>query len=136
VEEVFARSVTYSQDVDVEDGLLATLMFANGCLATLIVNSPSYLVTPRAWDTEIYGSQARIRVRTRQYLEFTSDSRAYRLDVTRDDHFAAQAREFVTAIREGREPWISGEDGLRAQVVAMAIYRSAELGQPQRVIYE
>ena len=136
VEEVFARSVTYSQDVDVEDGLLATLIFANGCLATLIMNSPSYLVTPRAWDTEVYGSEARIRVRTRHYLEFTSDSHAYRLDVTRDDNFGAQAREFVAAIREGREPGVTGEDGLRAQEVAMAIYRSAELRQPQRVNYE
>jgi len=136
VEEVFARSVTYSQDVDVEDGLLATLVFANGCLATLIVNSPGYVVTPRSWDTEIFGSEARIRVRTRQYLDYTSDSHAYRLDVTRDDNFGAQAREFVAAIREGREPWISGEDGLRAQEVAMAIYRSAEMRQPQSVKYE
>jgi len=136
VEEVFARSVTYSQDVDVEDGLLATLAFANGCLATLIVNSPGYVVTPRSWDTEIFGSEARIRVRTREYLEYTSDFHAYRLDVTRDDNFGAQAREFVAAIREGREPWITGEDGLRAQEVAMAIYRSAELRQPQSVKYD
>jgi len=104
VEEVFARSTTYSQDVDVEDGLLATLAFASGCLATLIVNSPGYVVTPRAWDTEIFGSEARLRVRTRQYLEYTSDSHAYRLDVTRDDNFGAQAREFVAAIRESLWP--------------------------------
>jgi len=130
VQEVFARAVTYSQDVDVEDGLLATLIFANGCLATLAENSPCYLVTPRVWDTEIYGSQGRVRVRTREYLEFSSDSHAYRLNVTRDDNFAAQAREFVAAVWERREPWITGKDGLRALEVAMAIYRSAELGQP------
>jgi predicted dehydrogenase len=135
VEEVFARSTTYSQDVDVEDGLLATLAFDKGCLATLIVNSPGYLVTPRSWDTEIYGSEARLRVRTRRYLEFSSDTHAYRLDVTRDDNFAAQAREFVTAIREQREPWISGRDGIRAQEVALAIYRSAESRQPVHVKY-
>jgi predicted dehydrogenase len=133
VEEVFARAVTYSQDVDVEDGLLATLIFANGCLATLFENSPGYLVTPRAWDTEIYGSQARIRIRTREYLEFSSDIQAYRLNVARDDNFAAQAQEFIAAVREQREPWITGEDGLRALEVAMAIYRSAELGQPVSV---
>lgn len=130
VKEVFARAVTYSQDVDVEDGLLATLIFANGCLATLIENSPGYLVTPRIWDTEVYGSQARLRIRTREYLEFSSDIQAYRLHVTRDDNFGAQAREFVAAVREQREPWITGEDGLRALEVARAIYRSAELDQP------
>ena len=130
VEEVSARAVTYSQDVDVEDGLVATLTFSNGCLATLFENSPGYLVTPRSWDTEIYGSKARIRVRTREYVEFSSDIQSYRLNVTRDDNFAAQAQDFVAAVREQREPWITAEDGLRALEVAMGIYRSAELGHP------
>lgn len=129
VEQVFAHTVTYSQDMDVEDGLMATLVLASGCLATIFENSPSYLVIPRAWDTEIYGSQARIRIRTREYLEFSSDAQSYHLEVTRDDNFVAQAREFVAAIREQRGPWITGEDGLRALEVAMAIYRSAQSGQ-------
>jgi predicted dehydrogenase len=130
VEEVFAHTVTYSQHTDVEDGVLARLIFHSGCLGVLIENSPSYLVTPRGWDTEIYGSQARIRIRTGEYLEFSSDAQAFRLDVTHDDRFAAQAQEFVAAVREQREPWITGRDGLRALEVAMAIYRSAALGQP------
>lgn len=129
VVEVFARTVTYSQDVDVEDGLVATLAFENGCVATLFENSPSYLVTPRGWETEIYGSRACLRIRTREYLEFTSESQAYRLDVTRDDNFGAQAMEVVTAVREQRQPWITGEDGLRALEVALAIYASAESGE-------
>jgi len=133
VKEVFARTVTYSQDVDVEDGLLATLVFANGCLATLIENSPDYLVTPRSWDTEIYGSQGWVRARHGECLEFSSDAQAYRLDVAHDDWWVTQAQAFVMAVREQREPWITGEDGLRALEVAMAIYRSAELGQPVSV---
>jgi UDP-N-acetylglucosamine 3-dehydrogenase len=130
VKEVFARTSTYSQDVDVEDGLAATLVFENGCLATLFENAPKYRVTPRAWDTEIYGSQACIRIRTREHLEFTSETQAYRLNVARDDNFGAQAREFVTAVQEQRGPWISGEDGLRALEIALAIYQSAESGRP------
>jgi predicted dehydrogenase len=130
VEEVFARTVTYSQDVDVEDGLVATLVFANGCIATLFENSPGYRVTPRVWDTEIYGSQACVRIRTREYVEFSSDTEAYRLNTVRDDNFVKQAREFVSAVRENRDPWITGEDGLHALEVALAIYRSADLGRP------
>jgi UDP-N-acetylglucosamine 3-dehydrogenase len=130
VEEVFACTATYSQRVDVEDGLTATVVFENGCLATLFENSPAYLVTPRFWDTEIYGSQGCVRVRTGQHIEYTSESQAYRLDVERDDNFGAQAREFVSALREHREPWITGQDGLRALEVAMAIYRSSESRQP------
>ena len=39
-------------------------------------------------------------------------------------------RDFVEMIRGGREPSISGEDGLQALAVALAAYRSAETGQP------
>lgn len=130
VDEVFARTATYSQDVNVEDGLVATLVFENGCLASLFENSPRYLVTPRSWDTEIYGSQGCVRVRTGQYMEFTSENQAYRVNVERDDNFTAQARSFVSAVREGREPWITGEDGLRVLEIATALYQSSESGRP------
>jgi predicted dehydrogenase len=39
-------------------------------------------------------------------------------------------RDFVGMIREGREPSITGYDGLKALEVALAAYRSAEAGQP------
>jgi predicted dehydrogenase len=130
VEQVFAQAMTYGQDADVENGVVATLVFANGCLGTLIGNQPNYLVTFRTRDTEVYGSQARIRIRSGEYLDFNSDAQAYCMDVTRDDPFATQAQDFVAAIREQRDPWITGEDGLRALAVTMALYRSAELGQP------
>lgn len=39
-------------------------------------------------------------------------------------------QNFVAMIREGTEPFIAGEDGLRALEVALAAYRSAESGKP------
>ena len=39
-------------------------------------------------------------------------------------------RDFVVMIRTGREPSITGQDGLKALEVALAAYRSAEVGQP------
>ena len=129
VEEVFARTRTYSQDVRVEDGLVATLVFANGCLATLVENSPDYLVTPRQWVTEIFGSRGWVRVRHGDSVESGSNDQAFHLDVAQDDWWGAQATEFVDAVREGRDPWITGADGLRALEIATAIYRSAESGR-------
>ena len=43
-------------------------------------------------------------------------------------------RDFVEMIRNGSEPSISGTDGLRALEVALAAYRSAELGEPVAVV--
>lgn len=42
-------------------------------------------------------------------------------------------QEFVDAVREGRAPLVTGEDGLKAVEVAMAAYRSADAGGPVKV---
>lgn len=136
VSELFARTVTHSHHADVEDGLLATLIFANGSVASLIENQPSYAVSSRVWDVEIYGSLARLHIQSGNFLDFDSDAKGYRYEVRRNDHFLAQASEFVAAVQEQREPWITGHDGLRALEVALAIYQSAESGKPIKFNHE
>jgi predicted dehydrogenase len=42
-------------------------------------------------------------------------------------------REFLDAIRQQRAPSVTGEDGYRALEVALAVYRSAELGRAVRL---
>lgn len=136
IEWVRAWTATYSQDVEVEDGVIAVLTLANGCRATLLENSPSYVKSPGPWDTEIYGTRGRLRIRTREYVEFTDEARRYRVNVLEDDNFLLQAREFVSAVRDRRQPWIAGEDGVRALEAVEAIYRSAREDRPIRVIQE
>ena len=46
--------------------------------------------------------------------------------------FARQVQDFTDAIREGREPQVSGEDGLRAVEMVQAVQRSAATGQAVR----
>ncbi|MCW5849499.1 MAG: Gfo/Idh/MocA family oxidoreductase [Anaerolineae bacterium] len=126
VTQVYAQARTYSQTTDCEDGLTAILTFANGATATLFENSPGYRVTPRHWATEVFGSEGMLRVWTREFVEFSSETRAYRVTIERDDNFLRQAAEFVAAIREDRDPSVTGEDGRAALAVALAIYQSAE----------
>ena len=45
----------------------------------------------------------------------------------------AMLDEFVAAIREDREPAVTGVDGLRALEVVDAAYRSVESGEPVSV---
>ena len=42
----------------------------------------------------------------------------------------AMVSEFAAAIREGRAPRVTGYDGYKAMEVALAAYKSAELGRP------
>lgn len=50
-----------------------------------------------------------------------------------DSSWTAEWQEFVAAAREGRQPLGSGQDGLEAQRMAEAIYRSARSGRQERI---
>jgi predicted dehydrogenase len=71
---------------------------------------------------------------------FRQNLTVYRPDVQRptwahwgSDSNAAMIAEFLAAIREGRPPLVTGEDGLRAVEIVHAAYRSAKSGQPVKV---
>jgi predicted dehydrogenase len=136
VVSVTAQTRQYSTDSEVEDGVVALLNFASGATATLCANAPTYRAQPAHWDTEIYGDKGMLRVRTRQWAELSNDHCSEHVDTEKISNeqgahynFARQAKEFVAAIREDREPSITGEDGLKSLELALAIYRSAETGQ-------
>ncbi|NLE77499.1 MAG: Gfo/Idh/MocA family oxidoreductase, partial [Chloroflexi bacterium] len=95
VAEVFARSTTQHPGSDAEDSVAATLAFANGCTGALLGNQPDYLITPRTREFELYGTRGRLRIRNGEYLEYSNDERAFRLEVSRENPFVLQAREFV-----------------------------------------
>jgi predicted dehydrogenase len=130
VVRVYAHAQAHSPATDAESSLTATLHYANGAIGSLIGNQPAYRVTPRTRTTEIYGSQGCLRLRSGERLDYSNDNQSYHSTVERDDPFVTQAREFTAAVREQRAPWITGEDGLRAQQLCLAIYRSAALGRP------
>jgi UDP-N-acetylglucosamine 3-dehydrogenase len=133
VASVFARSHSTYKGADVEDGIVATLAFENGAIGSLIGNQPDYPISSRTRNTELYGTSGCIRLRMGEYLQFDSGDSSYRIDINRDEPFAAQARDVIGAIKENRSPWIGGRDGLRAQAIVAAMYRSAETGKPEKV---
>jgi predicted dehydrogenase len=49
------------------------------------------------------------------------------------DQNQAMISDFIEAIREEREPRVTGIDGLRAVEVTLAAYRSAASGQPIKI---
>lgn len=138
VVEVYSHTRIYTHDTEVEDGVAALLTFSNGAVATLSANAPLYRAQPTLWETEIYGSHAMVRVRTGEWAEMSSNEQTGRYEAGKDPvtseapfyHFARQAHDILEAIISGRQPSITGTDGLRALEVCLAIYRSAELRRP------
>ncbi|MEZ4831156.1 MAG: Gfo/Idh/MocA family oxidoreductase [Caldilineaceae bacterium] len=118
-----------------EGGIAALLTFDNGAAASLIACAPTYRAQPAHWDTEIYGTQPGPSAYA--VLRRTEQRRRYdRVETHSADtalglhyNFARQAAAFAAAIEQDTEPVITGEDGLAALEICLAIYEAAESGK-------
>ena len=117
---------------EVEDGMTAILTMTNGMTATLFENSPPY-GRPGGWETEIFGPEGAVRIRTGQECELTARTRELTVTTKDNRQFHRMIAEFIAAIREGRESSVPGSVGLKTLAVARAIYESAESAKTIRL---
>ena len=143
VESVFARSRTAAHVMEAEDLLVASLRFASGALGALTVTTASF---PGAPETiAVAGPEASVLVESGRVVSWrragdetgaggpdpaapavasaARGSRGLAVDAHR-----AQLRDVVDAVREGRRPAVTGEDGRAALGVIAAAYASARSG--------
>ncbi len=139
VVEVFAQTnkILYASDVEVETGGLVMLTFENGVFATIDCSwsKPPYYPTWGGLTLDIVGENGFISVDA-----FNQRLTVYRHENQRplyagwgSDANQAMMNEFAASIREKRTPAVTGYDGYKAVEIALAAYRSAELGQPVRL---
>ncbi len=139
VTEVYAQSnrILYADKVTVETGGLVMLTFANGVFASIDCswNKPNYYPTWGGLTFELVTDRGAVLVDG-----FKQNLTVYSHDVRRplwaywgSDMNQAMIDEFVAAIREGRAPRVTGEDGLRAVEIVAAAYESARTSQVVRL---
>ncbi len=139
VTEVYAQSnqIMHAAEVEVETGGLVMLTFANGVFASIDCswNKPNYYPTWGGLTFELVTERGAVLVDA-----FKQNLTVYSRDVRRplwaywgSDSNQVMIDEFVAAIREAREPRVTGEDGHRAVEVVAAAYESARTGQPVRL---
>lgn len=138
VTEVYAEvsNPFYPGEIDVDSAGLVTLTFANGMFATIDCSwSRPPTVYPR-WGhlkMELIGENGAVAVDAfAQHLNLYSKKAARSTSWLGwgSDANAAMVQEFLTSIREKREPAVTWKDGFEAMRVALACYESAEKGQP------
>ncbi len=139
VVDVFAQSnrILHANQVEVETGGLIMLTFANGTFASIDCSwsKPANYPTWGGLTMELISERGLT----------TIDAFSQNLDVYRastSDHSwhywgsdanQAMMEEFVAAIREGRPPSVTGEDGYRALEITLAAYASVESGKVVRL---
>lgn len=116
---------TFSYPAELEDNMAATLTFASGALGAVIQHKSDAVATLGGWQTTVYGTRGAIRVLTGGGLEVVSDKERFTQQTTDDDRFLGAFREFLAAIREGRDPSPSGQEGLHALQAVVGLYESA-----------
>ena len=135
ISEVYANGLSYDESTDVEAQINGLLQFENGSTGTIIGRQPPYLVTARTRDTEVIGDKGRLRIRMGEYLDGSSEKQSFMWTTERDAPFITQAAAIIKAIRENTEPWINYRDGLHAQAVIEALYKSMECKKAIKVEY-
>jgi predicted dehydrogenase len=123
--------------VSVDTGGLLLMTFANGTFASLDCSWSRPLVS-QTWGgvwLELVGQAGIVSVDAfRQNIIAHGDhvGKAQNL-FWGSDSDGAMVGEFIAAIREGRQPAVTGYDGYKAMEIALAAYRSVETGQPVRL---
>ncbi len=145
VTEVSGQNVKVNQAYDVEDNSFAHLRFRRGTIAALDISYtvPDSFPHGRDLYVSVRGTQGVVSWSpayegARDVLAVSSDHPDFAGSPRRNLEFelepvkgysgymgAQYVRSFVEAIREGKSPTVSGEDGVAALKVVEAIYRSA-----------
>jgi predicted dehydrogenase len=139
VESMYARSnrIFHGDEVSVETGALEMLTFENGAFGTIDASwsRPQYWPTWGGLTFEMVMERGAVVVDA-----FRQNLNVYRHEWQRSnwaywdsDMNEAMVSEFVAAIREDRQPLVTGLDGLRAVEAALAAYESDRTGQTVRV---
>jgi len=136
VESVSTIKMTLDPETDCDDTTTFSLRFAGGIVAQFIVSRKAGV----SYDyVEIIGTAGRMRAEWPSMLLFAHSSalpafgQPATIRVLGDSHrpmYVAELAEFAAAIREGRDPAISGEDGLPTLQIIDAVFESARTGKP------
>jgi predicted dehydrogenase len=139
VAEVYAQTTGLlpGGNGEVETGGLILLTLANGLFASIDCSwsRPAAYPTWGGLTLELIGERGVLRVDAfRQNLViYPERSPAIHWQPWGSDANQAMMAEFVSAIREHRDPTVTGTDGYRALEVITAAYESARTGQPVRI---
>jgi predicted dehydrogenase len=139
VVEVYAQSnrIFHANEVEVETGALEMITFDNGVFASIDASwsRPPYWPTWGGLGFEMITERGAVIVDA-----FKQNLTVYSHALQRptwiywgSDANQAMVEEFITAIREKRQPAVTGVDGLRAVEVTLAAYESAQSGQAVRL---
>lgn len=133
INNVYAELDTAFYDIDVEDCGIVSLELESGVIFTI---DPSWS-RPKAFPTwgdvtmEITGTKGTLQIDAfkQHFTHYSNQSERVQQLPWVKDMDQALVEDFIDCVQKGREPSITGEDGIRSLEVVKAAYQSAEKKQ-------
>jgi len=137
-----AKTRTLNHSIEVEDGGIAILEYADNCLGFIQATTVAYPGYPE--QLQFYGTRgSAVFHKGQARLEWhlldpdedgeekaeVSSGAARPMDISDAGHIGA-VPDFAAAIREHRRPLVDGHEGRKSIEVVEAIYRSARANAP------
>ena len=125
-----AKPLEVFRHVEGEDGIVMVAHLPNGAVGLVSYSNGTSTSKPRHWlnVTGSIGQLSFIRNGNEVPVETSQVRRTVRVPEARRG-VCGMVKEFRDSIMEGREPTMSGQEGLKDLAIVLAAYRSAEHGQ-------
>ena len=161
VESLFSFAGHLAREIEVEDTTVSALRFKSGAFGTLegttsVIGSAEWerdaagRVTVSKWGgldhrLEFHGDRGTIMVDGERIVRWVVPGEAEPVFESEGGSAASdpraigmrghilQLQDFVDALREDRDPMVTGEDGRAAVEIILSVYQSARTGQPVRL---
>ena len=128
VATVYGSTAALLPGSDADSSFAALLAFEEGLRAAITHHYHAIAISPQ-WETDIYGADGVIRMRTGESLEIITPSRTWREDAGPDRRFEEEVAAFLDAIEGNSSVIPSGDDGRAALEIALAIVASHATGR-------
>ncbi|MFC4025081.1 Gfo/Idh/MocA family protein [Oceanobacillus longus] len=130
ITEVHAIVDSYFHDIPIDDAGLLTVEFENGVIASHDASWSKFTEYPMWGDAtiEVIGTKQTVKVDAfkEHFRMFTSGAKSLDHVFYGNDMDFGLIQDFVACVEQGREPSITGFDGLKALEVALAAYVSSD----------
>lgn len=135
VKEVYAEIGNLISEYTIDDAGLLTMEFDNNVFATLDCSWSRNETFPTWGDVtlEIVGTNGTLSVDAFSQKMDIYNNKGAKWDFWGDNMDQSLVADFITSVREGRDPSITGEDGLKALNVAIAAYESSKKKEPVKI---
>lgn len=116
------------------DQCVASIRFANGCAASWISSDAGLGQFTSKFFFELYGDNKSAQIYDRnKHACFDDGEKTWTEERPEEEGFQLENEEFVSALKEGREPEINAQDGIQATRIVLAADRAIRTGEVQEL---